>query len=82
MYFNSRNATSNSPRFVYSSGHYLFILRYWGGNGGTVHKIKDDSKIIRLTNLDRRGQRSIPITSHLLDARPSHSFTLPTTFKN
>ncbi len=25
-----RNAASSSPRFVYSSGHRLFILLYWG----------------------------------------------------
>jgi hypothetical protein len=25
----------NSPRFAYSSGHYLLILLYWGGNGKT-----------------------------------------------
>ncbi len=43
-----------------------------------VHKIKDDSKIIRLTNLDRRGLRPIPIICHLLDPP---SFSLPTTFK-
>jgi hypothetical protein len=24
-----------SPRFAYSSGHCLFILLYWGGNGNT-----------------------------------------------
>ena len=30
-----RNAASNSPRFVYSSGHRLFILLYWGGNRNT-----------------------------------------------
>jgi hypothetical protein len=35
-----------------------------------VHKIKDDSKIIRLTNLDRRGLRPIPIICHLLDPPP------------
>ena len=26
---------NNSPRFAYSSGHHLFILHYWGGNGNT-----------------------------------------------
>jgi hypothetical protein len=44
-----------------------------------IHKIKDDSKIIRQTNLDRRGLRPIPIICHLLDPPPS--FSLPTTFK-
>jgi hypothetical protein len=42
-----------------------------------IHKIKDDSKIIRQTNLDRRGLRPIPIIYHLLDPP---SFLLPTTF--
>jgi hypothetical protein len=23
------------PRFAYSTGHYLLILLYWGGNGNT-----------------------------------------------
>jgi hypothetical protein len=23
---------NNSPRFAYSSGHYLLVLLYWGGN--------------------------------------------------
>jgi hypothetical protein len=26
---------NNSPRRAYSSGHCLFILLYWGGNGNT-----------------------------------------------
>jgi hypothetical protein len=30
-----------------------------------IHKIKDDSKIIRQTNLDRRGLRPIPIITFL-----------------
>jgi hypothetical protein len=42
-----------------------------------IHKITDDSKIIRQTNLDRLGQRPIPIICHLLDPP---SFSLPTTF--
>jgi hypothetical protein len=42
-----------------------------------IHKIKDDSKIIRQTNLDRSGLRPIPIICHLLDPP---SFSLPTTF--
>jgi hypothetical protein len=42
-----------------------------------IHKIKVDSKIIRQTNLDRRGLRPIPIICHLLDPP---SFSLPTTF--
>jgi hypothetical protein len=41
-----------------------------------VHKIKDDSKIIRLTNLDRRGLRPIPIICHLLDP-PLSRYRLP-----
>ena len=43
-----------------------------------IHKIKDDSKIIRQTNLDRRGLRPIPIICHLLYPP---SFSLLTTFK-
>jgi hypothetical protein len=42
-----------------------------------IHKIKDDSRIIRQTNLDRRGLKPIPIICHLLDPP---SFLLPTTF--
>jgi hypothetical protein len=30
-----RTAASNSPHFAYSSGHCIFILLYWGGNGNT-----------------------------------------------
>jgi hypothetical protein len=41
-----------------------------------IHEIKDDSKIIGQTNLDRRGLRPIPIICHLLDPP---SFSLPTT---
>jgi hypothetical protein len=43
-----------------------------------IHKNKDDSKIIRQTNLDRRGLRPIPIICHLLDPPP---FLVTTTFK-
>jgi hypothetical protein len=43
-----------------------------------IHKIKDNSKIIMQTNLDRRGLRPIPIICHCLDPP---SFSLPTTFK-
>jgi hypothetical protein len=32
-----------------------------------IHKIKDDSKIIRHTNLDHRSLRPIPIICHLLE---------------
>jgi hypothetical protein len=32
-----------------------------------IHKIKEDSKIIRQTNIDGRGLRPIPIICHLLD---------------
>jgi hypothetical protein len=42
-----------------------------------IHKIKDDSRIIRQTNLDRRGLKPIPIICHL-PGPPS--FSLPTTF--
>jgi hypothetical protein len=43
-----------------------------------LHKIKDDSKIKRQKNLDRRSPRPNPIIFHLPD--PS-SFLLLTTFK-
>jgi hypothetical protein len=43
-----------------------------------IHKIKENSKIIMQTNLDRRGLRPIPIICHCLDPP---SFSLPTTFK-
>jgi hypothetical protein len=54
---------------------YLFCFT---GAETEIHKIKDDSKIIMQTNLDRRGLRPIPIICHLLDPP---SFSLPTTFK-
>ncbi len=31
----SLHGDKNSPRFAYSSGHYLLILLYWGGNRNT-----------------------------------------------
>jgi hypothetical protein len=65
-----RNAASNSPRFA-----YLFCFT---GVETEIHNIKDDSKIIRQTNLDRHGLRPIPIICHLLDPP---SFSLPTTFQ-
>jgi hypothetical protein len=37
-----------------------------------IHKIKDNSKIIMQTNLDRRGLRPIPIICHCLDPPLSH----------
>ncbi len=43
-----------------------------------IHKIKDNSKIIMQTNLDRCGLRPIPIICHCLDPP---SFSLLTTFK-
>jgi hypothetical protein len=70
-----RNAASNLPRFAYLLGNCLFILLYWAET--EIHKIKDDSKIKRQTNLYRRYPRPIPIICHLLDP---HSFSLPTTF--
>jgi hypothetical protein len=41
-------------------------------------KSKTTAKLVRKTNLDRRGLRPIPIICHLLDPP---SFSLPTTFK-
>ncbi len=41
-------------------------------------KSKTTAKLVRQTNLDRRGLRPIPIICHLLDPP---SFSLPTTFK-
>jgi hypothetical protein len=67
---------NNSPRFAYSSGHCLLILFYWAET--EIHKIKDDSKIKREKNIDRRGQRHIVNGWHLSD---SPSFSLLTTVK-
>jgi hypothetical protein len=67
----------NSPRFAFSLGHCLFILLYCGGK--EKHQIKDDSKMKRQTNLDRRSPGQIPIICHLLDPP---SFSLATTFKS
>jgi hypothetical protein len=36
------------------------------GAEAEIHKIKDDSKIVMQTNLDRRGLKPIPIIYHLL----------------
>ena len=41
-------------------------------------KSKTTVKLVRQTNLNRRGLRPIPIICHLLDPP---SFSLPTTFK-
>jgi hypothetical protein len=41
-------------------------------------KSKTTAKLVRQTNLDRRGLRPIPIICHFLDPP---SFSLPTTFK-
>ncbi len=51
---------------------------FFTGAETEIHKIKDNSKIIMQTNLDRRGLRPIPIICHHLDPP---SFSLPTTFK-
>ncbi len=56
-------------------------ITYWfffTGAETEIHKIKDDSKINREKNIDRRGQRHIANVWHL--SNPS-SFSLPTTFK-
>jgi hypothetical protein len=55
--FKLRNAASNLPRFAYSSGHHLFIC--FTGAETEIDKIKDDGKIERETNLDRRGPSQI-----------------------
>ncbi len=55
-------------------------ITYWfcfTGAETEIHKIKDDSKINREKNIDRRGQRHIVNVWHLSDP-PSFSF--PTTF--
>jgi hypothetical protein len=67
---------NNSPRFAYSSGHNLLILLNWGEN--RINKIKDDRKIKREKNINRRGQRHIVNVCHL--SYPP-SFSLLTTFK-
>jgi hypothetical protein len=51
---------------------------FFTGAETEIHKIKDNSKIIRQTNLDCRDLRPVPIICHLLDS-PSLSF--PTSFK-
>ncbi len=56
-------------------------ITYWycfTGAETEIHKIKDNRKIKRKTNLDRHGPRPIPIICHLPDPP---SFSLPTTFK-
>ncbi len=56
-------------------------ITYWlcfTGAETEIHKIKDDSKIKREKNIDRRGQRHIVNFWHLSDPP---SFSLPTTFK-
>jgi hypothetical protein len=44
-------------RFAYSAGHYLLIC--FAGAETEIDKIKDDGKIERETNLDRRGPSQI-----------------------
>jgi len=72
--FKKRNAASNSPRFAYSSGHCLSLQ---GWKRKYVHKIKDDRKIKREKNIDRRGPRQIGTDCHIPDPP---TFWLPTTF--
>ncbi len=60
----------------------LFVRTYWfcfTGAETEIHKIKDDSKIKRQTNLDRRGPSLIGTDWHISDPP---TFSLPTTFKN
>jgi hypothetical protein len=57
------NAARNSLRFAYLSGHCLLILLYWAET--KIHKIKDNSKIKREKNINRRGQRHIGNVWHL-----------------
>ncbi len=57
-------------------------ITYWfcfTGAETEIHKIKDDSKITREKNIDRRGQRHIVNFWHLSDPP---SFSLPTTFND
>jgi hypothetical protein len=56
-------------------------IAYWfcfTGAETEIHKIKDDIKIKREKNINRRGQRDIVNVWHLSDPP---SFSLPTTFK-
>jgi hypothetical protein len=56
-------------------------ITYWfcfTGAKTEIHTIKDDSKINREKNIDRRSQRHIVNVWHLSDPP---SFSLPTTFK-
>jgi hypothetical protein len=57
-------------------------ITYWfcfTGAETEIHKIKDDIKIKREKNINRRGQRHIVNVWHLSDPP---SFSLPTTFNN
>jgi hypothetical protein len=56
-------------------------ITYWfcfTGAETEIRKIKDDSKIKRQTNLDRRGPSQIGTDWHISDPP---TFSLPTTFK-
>ena len=55
----------------------LFIRTLPHGAETEIHKIKDDIKIKREKNINRRGQRHIVNVWHLSDLP---SFSLPTTF--
>ncbi len=69
---------NNSPSFAYSSGHYLqyWFCFIWAET--EIPKIKDDIKIKREKNINRRGQRNIVNVWHL--SVPPF-FSLSTTFK-
>jgi hypothetical protein len=68
-----RSYGSVSPIWLVIAYSFFFT-----GAETEIDKIKDNSKIIRQTNLDRRGLRPIPIICHFLDPP---SFSIPTTFK-
>jgi hypothetical protein len=51
------DGANNSPRVAYSSGHYLLVC--FTGTETEIHKIKEDIKIKREKNINRRMVRDI-----------------------
>jgi hypothetical protein len=76
--FKKKNSSSTVIRCVLPICQDIAYSFCFTGAETEIHKIKDNSKIIRPTNLDRRGLRPIPVICHILDPP---SFSLPTTFK-
>ncbi len=55
-----------SPFILESANHYALL----SGNGPTVHRRKDDDKIVKQINLDCRDPRPISNVCHVFD--PPH----------